>query len=121
MAPEMMRGLNYDEKVDVYSFGVVLWEMVTLQIPFLNMSNDDIMHKVRRCLSMSLSPVAASIDSVFLTHKVMHQNYQLPIPTSVPPPIAQLIMDCWQVEPRMRPSFGQILSQLEFISNGMKK
>jgi len=46
MAPEMMRGLNYDEKVDVYSFGTVLWEMVTLQIPFLNMSNDDIMHKV---------------------------------------------------------------------------
>ncbi len=30
MAPEMLRGEEYDEKVDVFSFGIVLCEVSTL-------------------------------------------------------------------------------------------
>ena len=29
MAPEMMKGHKYDEKVDVFSFGIILCEVIT--------------------------------------------------------------------------------------------
>jgi sterile alpha motif and leucine zipper-containing kinase AZK len=34
MAPEVLRGDDYNASADVYSFGVVLWELATLQIPW---------------------------------------------------------------------------------------
>ena len=34
MAPEVMEGQRYNEKVDVYSFGIVLTEIFTRQMPF---------------------------------------------------------------------------------------
>ena len=34
MAPEVMEGQRYNEKVDVYSFGVVLTEIFSRQMPF---------------------------------------------------------------------------------------
>jgi serine/threonine protein kinase len=38
MAPEIMQGLAYTEKSDVYSFGMILWELITGQVPFENLS-----------------------------------------------------------------------------------
>lgn len=32
MAPEMMKGKKYDEKVDIFSFGIVLCEVISLLI-----------------------------------------------------------------------------------------
>ena len=34
MAPEVMEGQRYNEKVDVYSFGIVLTEIFSRQMPF---------------------------------------------------------------------------------------
>ena len=39
MAPEYLRGEPTDQGMDVYSFGVVLWELLTLQIPWSELSN----------------------------------------------------------------------------------
>lgn len=36
MAPEMMKGKKYDEKVDIFSFGIVLCEVTSLL--FINVS-----------------------------------------------------------------------------------
>lgn len=46
MAPEIIFGMQYDEKVDVFSFGIVLAELITRKIPgkrdnFLNRSPKD--------------------------------------------------------------------------------
>jgi len=38
MAPEVMLGKPYNQKVDVYSFSILLWEMLTLKIPFAGYS-----------------------------------------------------------------------------------
>jgi serine/threonine protein kinase len=34
MAPEIMRGENYDESSYVYSYEIVLWELFNKEIPF---------------------------------------------------------------------------------------
>ena len=34
MAPELLRNMNFDEKVDVFAFAVLLWEMFTRKRPF---------------------------------------------------------------------------------------
>eukprot|EP00249_Psilotum_nudum_P017529 c26373_g2_i1 orf=695-1699(+) len=38
MAPEMIQHRSYNHKVDVYSFGIVLWELITGNLPFQNMT-----------------------------------------------------------------------------------
>jgi len=34
VAPEVLRGEQYDESADVYSYGIVLWEMLTRTLPY---------------------------------------------------------------------------------------
>ena len=36
-APEVLRGVKYDELADVYSFGIVLWEILTRSAPYAGM------------------------------------------------------------------------------------
>eukprot|EP00002_Diphylleia_rotans_P011166 TRINITY_DN2212_c0_g1_i9.p1 TRINITY_DN2212_c0_g1~~TRINITY_DN2212_c0_g1_i9.p1 ORF type:complete len:1215 (+),score=208.65 TRINITY_DN2212_c0_g1_i9:52-3696(+) len=36
MAPEVIRGDSFDEKVDIYSFGIILWELLTRMKPYRN-------------------------------------------------------------------------------------
>ena len=56
MAPEMINHKHYSKKVDVYSFGVVLWELVTGQLPFEEMTPVQVayavVHKV--CLQLQI-------------------------------------------------------------------
>jgi len=36
MAPEVMRGEPFTEKIDIYSFGLIIWELITCQSVFSN-------------------------------------------------------------------------------------
>ena len=36
MAPEVVLGMPYTEKVDVYSFGLLLWQMTSGEAPFVS-------------------------------------------------------------------------------------
>ncbi|MBA0547773.1 hypothetical protein Golob_018916 [Gossypium lobatum] len=88
MAPEVLRNEPANEKCDVYSFGVILWELVTLRIPW-----------------KGLNPMQ-------VVGAVGFQNRRLEIPEDVDPTVAQIIRECWQTEPHLRPSFAQLMSQL---------
>ncbi|KAI3979482.1 hypothetical protein MKX01_001674 [Papaver californicum] len=89
MAPEVLRNEPSDEKCDVYSFGVILWELATLHVPWSGMN--------------PMQVVGA----------VGFQNRRLEIPGNVEPIVANIIHDCWQSDPKLRPSFSQLMSVLK--------
>ncbi|KAI3877059.1 hypothetical protein MKW92_019610 [Papaver armeniacum] len=89
MAPEVLRNEPSDEKCDVYSFGVILWELVTLRSPWSGMN--------------PMQVVGA----------VGFQNRRLEIPGNVEPTVAKIIHDCWQSDPKLRPSFAQLMTLLK--------
>ncbi|XP_065849715.1 probable serine/threonine-protein kinase SIS8 [Euphorbia lathyris] len=93
MAPEVLRNEPANEKCDVYSFGVILWELVTCQIPW-----------------KGLNPMQ-------VVGAVGFQNKRLEIPEDVDPSVSQIIHDCWQREPQLRPSFSQLISRLRHIQH----
>ncbi|GLT57609.1 hypothetical protein SLA2020_305700 [Shorea laevis] len=93
MAPEVLRNEPANEKCDVYSFGVILWELVTLRIPW-----------------KGLNPMQ-------VVGAVGFQNRRLEIPDNVDPAVAQIIRECWQTEPHLRPSFAQLMFQLRHLQH----
>ncbi|KAG8076154.1 hypothetical protein GUJ93_ZPchr0006g44734 [Zizania palustris] len=95
MAPEVLRNEPSDEKCDVFSFGVILWELCTLLHPWEGMN--------------PMQVVGA----------VGFQQRRLDIPPHVDPTIAEIIKRCWQTDPRMRPSFSEIMSALKPLLKNM--
>ncbi|XP_050264116.1 probable serine/threonine-protein kinase SIS8 isoform X4 [Quercus robur] len=91
MAPEVLRNERANEKCDVYSFGIILWELSTLRIPW-----------------KGLNPMQ-------VVGAVGFQNRRLEIPEEVDPVVAQIICDCWQTDPDLRPSFSQLMSSLRHL------
>ncbi|BAS96919.1 Os06g0232100, partial [Oryza sativa Japonica Group] len=89
MAPEVLRNEPSDEKCDVFSYGVILWELFTLLQPWEGMN--------------PMQVVGA----------VGFQQRRLDIPAHVDPTIAEIIRRCWQTDPKMRPSFSEIMSSLK--------
>ncbi|OHS97147.1 TKL family protein kinase [Tritrichomonas foetus] len=95
MAPEILRSSPfYDEKVDVYSFAVLLWEMLTQQQPYKEMTQDQMVLAIlENGLRPELSP--ETLDNA-------------------PPMLIDLIRRCWSEKPSDRPSFPQITATLFF-------
>uniref|UniRef100_A0A7C9E4K1 non-specific serine/threonine protein kinase n=1 Tax=Opuntia streptacantha TaxID=393608 RepID=A0A7C9E4K1_OPUST len=89
MAPEVLRNEPSDEKSDVYSFGVILWELCTLQQPW------------------------GGMNPMQVVGAVGFQNRRLDIPDNLDPVIADIIQRCWQTDPRLRPTFAEIMAALK--------
>ncbi|XP_039057530.1 serine/threonine-protein kinase EDR1-like [Hibiscus syriacus] len=80
-------------RCDVYSFSVILWELATLCIPW-----------------KGLNPMQ-------VVGAVEFQNKHLEIPEDIDPMVAQIIRDCWQTEPHLRPSFAQLMFRLRRLQH----
>ncbi|OQR97023.1 protein kinase [Achlya hypogyna] len=58
IAPEVLKGLFYDEKADVYSLGVVMSEMDTLEMPYAHLDGDVSSLKTRIALLVASGELA---------------------------------------------------------------
>ncbi|XP_003388129.1 PREDICTED: mitogen-activated protein kinase kinase kinase 13-A-like [Amphimedon queenslandica] len=94
MAPELIRSEPCSEKVDIWSFGVCLWELLTREEPYKDLNHGAVIYGVG---STTLS---------------------LPIPTGCPSDLKSLLQKCWQQKPKSRPSFSQIIEELNVIALG---
>jgi len=103
IAPEVFDREDYSFKADVYSFGIIIWELFTLQSPYEDCNQYQILLKVGR----GERPIIP-----FYFNKLL----------------GNLIEECWhqgfiflwillnQIEPDHRPDFSVVLEKLEIIS-----
>ncbi|MCO5547512.1 hypothetical protein L7F22_037374 [Adiantum nelumboides] len=89
MAPEMIQRRSYNNKVDVYSFGIVLWELITGNLPFQNMT---------------------AVQAAFA---VVNKGIRPEIPTDCSPSLALIMTRCWDANPDVRPAFSEVVQLLE--------
>ncbi|GMJ13518.1 SUGAR INSENSITIVE 8 [Hibiscus trionum] len=89
MAPEVLRNEPSNEKCDVYSFGVILWELSTMRQPW------------------------GGMNPMQVVGAVGFQHRRLDIPDDMDPTIAEIIRRCWQTDPKLRPTFAEIMAALK--------
>ena len=99
MAPEVFLNKSYNEKVDVFSFAVMMYEIL---------AQTNIMVKYglmgeRGALSGYAEKVA--------------NGFREEIPHRWPQYVKMLISECWDENPRNRPTFKDIIHRLTFIRN----
>ncbi|XP_057537158.1 integrin-linked protein kinase 1-like [Amaranthus tricolor] len=95
MAPELFRNENYDTKVDVFSFALILQEMIEGCPPFASMDEKD-------------------------AQKAYCANERPPFRAAGKPyahGLKELIEECWNEDPRKRPTFREIIPRLDHIFN----
>merc|ERR1712241_536126 len=89
--PTFILGNQLTTKSDVYSFGYILWEMYTKEVPFENMSYQNIAKRIK-------------------------SGKFIEIPATVPAEMKDLILQCWSYMPDDRPNLDELISQLNEMS-----
>ena len=89
MAPETITDSKFSKASDVWSFGVVLWELLTGQIPYRD---------------LSAPAIAYGIGNGKLT---------LPVPATCPEELKCILHACWLPVSKKRPLFEDILQELQ--------
>ena len=88
-APEALQYSRFSTKSDVWSFGIVLWEVVTRgSTPYPGMTAEEVKTKVIK-------------------------GYRMLRPSQCPDPLYQIMFDCWNTDPKKRPTFEFLQLQLE--------
>jgi serine/threonine protein kinase len=93
-APEVLDTKYFCNESDVYSFGVILWELLTEDIPWEGMSENDV------------------------KHLVVTERQNLPMPPEqnrFPKTFETLITHCMAYCDNCRPSFAEIFDELQLL------
>jgi len=91
MAPEVALRRPYNEKCDVYSFGIILWQMARDKIPYEGMTRQTLLQNV------AIKGERPKLDR------------------SWPVAFCKLLESCWHAIPSLRPSFSEVLTQIDTI------
>jgi serine/threonine protein kinase len=89
MAPEILKGENYEFSADIFSFGMILWEIISLEIPYYG------------------------INPIQVISLVADEKKIVKIPKVGHPVIKNLIESCLQYEANNRPKLDEIVLTLE--------
>ncbi|XP_036103648.1 tyrosine-protein kinase FRK [Molossus molossus] len=88
-APEAIRANKFSIKSDVWSFGILLYEIITYgKIPYSGMTGAQVI-------------------------QMLSQNYRLPQPSNCPQQFYNIMLECWNAEPKERPKFETLYWKLE--------
>eukprot|EP01134_Creolimax_fragrantissima_P005717 CFRG5717T1 len=96
-APEVYKGERIRTRVDVYSFAVCLWQLYYRKMPYENMNQHAI------CFN------------------VVAYNKRPEFDPNNMPPFADLIKSSWDGTARLRPTFDQLIHQLEALQRNLIK
>ncbi|XVF65877.1 hypothetical protein PTKIN_Ptkin09bG0286300 [Pterospermum kingtungense] len=94
VAPEVYKNLIFDRSVDAYSFGLILYEMIEGVVPFHPKPAEEATKLM--CLEDKRPPFKTKSKSC-------------------PPDLRELIEECWDKEPVIRPTFSEIIVRLDKI------
>ncbi|KAH3768100.1 serine/threonine-protein kinase STY17 [Pelomyxa schiedti] len=92
MAPEVIARNHLSSKADVYSFGIILWQIFTRTSPF------------------------SSIESAFALMEYVSFGKRMEIPTQMPEDYTTMVVQCWDQDPALRPTFNNILPVLSTMT-----
>ncbi|XP_059056957.1 activated Cdc42 kinase Ack [Achroia grisella] len=89
-APESLRSRQFSHASDVWMFAVALWEMYTFgEEPWIGLNGSEILRLIVR------------------------DGQRLAAPNACPPDVYMLMMQCWDLIPKERPTFAGILRYME--------
>lgn len=100
MAPEVYKDEIFDRSVDAYSFGLILYEIIEGTQPFHPKSSEEALRMM--CLERNRPPFKSKSKSY-------------------PPDLKELIEECWDPEPVVRPTFSEIIVRLDKIVSNCSK
>ncbi|KAI5064100.1 hypothetical protein GOP47_0020770 [Adiantum capillus-veneris] len=107
MAPEVLRKQVQTEKSDVYGFAVTINELATGVLPYTDRRTEAQAHTV---LEMNYTEQQLTVAITSGLRPVL-ADAQWGIPSS----LSSLIERCWNDDPKLRPSFHDILEELHRI------
>lgn len=90
MAPEVFKGNDYSEKCDIFSWAIILWQCLSRRQPFNKYENE----------------YAIQWSKVVLGKKP-------PMLNNCPSKIKDLLTNCWNQDPEIRPSMNEIVPLME--------
>ncbi|XP_028766771.1 protein kinase and PP2C-like domain-containing protein isoform X2 [Neltuma alba] len=108
MAPEILKKELHTEKSDVYSFGVTINELLTGVVPYTDLRAEAQAHTVLE-MNYTEQQLTAAVVSDGLRPVLAAQE------SGVPSRLLALIQRCWDAKPENRPSFDDIVKELDSI------
>jgi serine/threonine protein kinase len=97
MAPEVLQSSAYSKASDVYSYAIILWEIQTLEVPFAEFSQWQIIHAVT---TDEERPDIDFSDGVVFADARRYRD---------------LMRDAWAQDPAARPSFESAIGTLQHL------
>ncbi|KAI3995610.1 hypothetical protein MKX01_023355 [Papaver californicum] len=108
MAPEILRKDIQSEKSDVYSFGITINELFTGVVPYTDLRAEAQAHTVLE-MNYSEQQLTAAVVSQGLRPVLAGSE------SGAPESLVKLIQRCWSADPLNRPSFDDIVAELDLI------
>ncbi|KAK3218035.1 hypothetical protein Dsin_012005 [Dipteronia sinensis] len=113
MAPEILKKEIQTEKSDVYSFGITVNELLTGVVPYTDLRAEAQAHTVLE-MNYTEQQLTAAVVSDGLRPALAG------LESGVPASVLALIQRCWDANPQNRPSFSDIVSELDLLLENRK-